>query len=180
MSNLVALTGKLAELFGMDGNGVMETLKATAFKGPVSDAQMTALLVVARSVRINSDGCWEWTGATSRGYGQLTYQGKHYTAHRFSFANFVEPIKVGLWVLHHCDNPVCVNPEHLYQGSPRDNRADMLNRNRWTHPWASRAHCSKGHEYELDGFHIAKDGSRVCRTCQRDHKRAQRAAIKGV
>ena len=53
MSNLVALTSKLADRFGMDGAGVMDTLKATAFKGPVSDAQMTALLIVANQYGLN-------------------------------------------------------------------------------------------------------------------------------
>lgn len=182
MSNaLTTLTNQLATKLNMgDGSQLIDTLKATAFKGQVSDAQMTALMVVARHVHITSEGCWEWIGALSRGYGQITHKGKHMTAHRFSFENFVEPIRKGAWVLHHCDNRACVNPSHLYQGTPIDNRADMLTRNRWRHPWAFRSECSKGHAYEISGFHVAKDGSRVCRTCQRDHKRAQRAAIKGV
>lgn len=57
---------------------------------------------------------------------------------------------------------------------------EMLNRKRWSHPWAKRTHCTKGHEYMVSGFSIAKDGSRVCLICQRDHKRNQRATKKGV
>lgn len=53
MSNLISLTTKLAARFDMEGQGVMETLKATAFKGPVSDAQMTALLIVANQYGLN-------------------------------------------------------------------------------------------------------------------------------
>jgi len=183
MSNaLVTLTNKLASRLDMgDGTGLVETLKATAFKGQVSDAQMTALMVVANHIEIADDGCWNWTGAMSQGYGQLTFNGKHQTAHRFVFGNFVEPIEDGMWVLHHCDNRRCVNPDHLYQGTPIDNRADMLNRIRWAHPWATRTHCTNGHEYEAVGYRIDKnDGSRVCRECQRNYKREQRAAKKGV
>lgn len=178
---LTTLTSQLASKLNMgDGSQLVETLKATAFKGQVSDAQMTALMVVANHIEIADDGCWNWTGATSRGYGQITFGGKHQTAHRFVFNSFVEQIKDGMWVLHHCDNRLCVNPRHLYQGTPIDNRADMLNRKRWSHPWAKRTHCTKGHEYMVSGFSIAKDGSRVCLICQRDHKRNQRAARKGV
>lgn len=178
---LATLTGKLAQRFdmGTDGNELTAVLKQTAFKGQVSDAQMTALLIVANHIDISDDGCWNWTGALSRGYGQLTHNGKHQTAHRFVFNNFVEPIEDGMWVLHHCDNRRCVNPHHLYQGTPVDNRADMLTRQRWSHPWAKRTHCKKGHEYKISGFSVAKDGSRVCLVCQRDHKRAQRASKKG-
>lgn len=182
---LLTLTDKLASRFDMGDNSGKElfsVLKATAFKGEPSDAQMTALLVVASHVRISESGCWEWVGALDRkGYGQLTRQGKHQRAHRFAFANLVEPIKSGGWVLHHCDNARCVNPRHLYQGTPADNRADAINRNRWSHPWSARSACAKGHEYEIVGYRIDKnDGSRVCRECQRNYKRVQRAPKNGA
>lgn len=184
MSNMiVSQATALARKLSLDAEPgeLVTVLKATAFKGQVSDAQMAALLVVANHVEIADDGCWNWTGALSQGYGQLTFLGKHQTAHRFVFGNFVEPIEDGMWVLHHCDNRRCVNPRHLYQGTPIDNRADMLNRNRWSHPWANRTHCAKGHEYEIAGYRIDKnDGSRVCRECQRNYKREQRAAKKGI
>lgn len=186
MSNIVLKQiGTLASKLGMEAEAageLMGVLKATAFKGQVSDAQLSALLVVANNVQIDSNECWNWTGATSRGYGQLTHKGKHMTAHRFSFENLVEPIRSGMWVLHHCDNRLCVNPAHLYQGTPINNRADMLNRKRWSHPWGKRTTCAKGHDYETGGFYTSKtDGSRVCRTCQREAKRAQRAvAHKGA
>ncbi len=171
---------QLADRLGIPANDeLLSVLKATAFKGQVTDAQMTALLVVANHIEISDTGCWVWIGAKSRGYGQMTNKGVHQLAHRFSFSNLVEPISQGLWVLHKCDNKACVNPEHLYQGTPVNNRADMLNRDRWAHPWRQRTTCAKGHDYESGGFYISKtDGSRVCRTCQREHKRAQRAAMR--
>lgn len=178
---IVQQARKLASLFDIPDTGeLVSVLKATAFKGPVTDAQMSALLIVAKHVAISADGCWEWQGSLSRGYGQLTHQGKHQTAHRFSYQQFVGPVADGMWVLHTCDNRKCVNPLHLYQGDAVDNRADMLDRNRWSHPWGKRNECTKGHEYAVHGFRIARDGSRVCMTCQRENKRAYRAAKQGV
>ena len=178
---LVSLTTQLAKRLDIAAGGeeLVAVLKATAFKGPASDAQMTALMVVANHVQIDADGCWNWTGATSRGYGQLTHKGIHQTAHRFVYAGLVGVIDGDNWILHRCDNRLCVNPQHLYQGTPVDNRADMLNRERWAHPWGKRENCAKGHNYETGGFYLSKtDGSRVCRTCQREAKRAQRAEMR--
>lgn len=182
MSQLViSQTTALAKALKIDAAAgeLVEVMKATAFRGQVSDAQMAALLVVANHVRINeSSGCWEWEGAKSRGYGQVTFQGRHMTAHRFAFSQLSGPIDDGAWVLHHCDNRACVNPAHLYQGTAVDNRRDMLERKRWTHSYGMRTSCGAGHDYGTVGFRVSKDGSRVCRECQKLYKRAQRAALK--
>jgi hypothetical protein len=180
VSQATALARKLS--LDAEPGELVTVLKATAFKGQVSDAQMAALLAVAKHIRISESGCWEWVGARNpKGYGQLTYKGKHQTAHRFAFAGLVEPIEDGKWVLHHCDNARCVKPAHLYQGTPTENRADAINRNRWSHPWGLRSTCANGHDYETVGYRIDKsDGSRVCRECQRNYKREQRATKKGI
>lgn len=71
-----------------------------------------------------SSGCWRWSGATDAlGYGNLKIQGLRVLAHRFSFAvfNCREPQK---FVCHKCDNPNCVNPDHLFEGSQTDNMHD--------------------------------------------------------
>jgi hypothetical protein len=76
--------------------------------------------------------CWEWRGnRIRRGYGRLAV-GKQKTAgaHRVSFELHIGPIPVGLSVLHHCDNPPCVNPAHLFPGSAQDNRDDMVSKGR--------------------------------------------------
>ena len=80
-----------------------------------------------------SDSCWLWTGSTSKKYGQITVDGKRIRAHRFSYTLQRGPIPSGLFVCHTCDVPHCVNPDHLFLGTNRDNLRDMTkkNRGRW-------------------------------------------------
>lgn len=81
-----------------------------------------------------SSGCWEWTaGTTTGGYGKFWAAGRAVGAHRFSWelAND-RKIPEGKWVLHDCDNPPCVNPNHLFIGTNVDNMADMVAKGRQT------------------------------------------------
>ena len=74
------------------------------------------------------DGCWEWTAATRNGYGVIGaggHSGPALYAHRASWVLHFGPIPSGMHVLHHCDNPRCVRPEHLFLGTQTDNLADM-------------------------------------------------------
>lgn len=73
--------------------------------------------------------CWEWVASRSHGYGVLTFEGKTWRAPKCAwFLTYgVEPT---LLMLHHCDNPACVNPKHLYEGTQQDNINDMIRRNR--------------------------------------------------
>lgn len=79
------------------------------------------------------DDCWEWTRARMGGthhYGQFRAGGHLYYAHRVSFELSREPIPDGRRVLHHCDNPPCCNPAHLFTGTAHDNTQDMLAKQR--------------------------------------------------
>ncbi|MDQ5870783.1 MAG: HNH endonuclease [Acidobacteriota bacterium] len=89
-------------------------------------------------VQGSDEGCWLWLGSRgSKGYGQLRIfdgpigdTGRLVRAHRISYELNVGPIPTGLWVLHHCDNPPCVRPDHLFLGTVSDNAQDMLRKGR--------------------------------------------------
>lgn len=87
-----------------------------------------------------TDTCWNWTGADDgKGYGRLWngkygallgFSGKMIQSHRFSWILHHGNIAEGLCVLHKCDNPSCVNPDHLFLGTLQDNVVDMIDKNR--------------------------------------------------
>ena len=69
--------------------------------------------------------CWEWKGATTgQGYGALSFKKKYWAAHRASWHLHYGPIPPGKIICHHCDNPPCTNPEHLFLGTYADNMKD--------------------------------------------------------
>jgi hypothetical protein len=81
-------------------------------------------------------GCWLFAGSCSSklGYGKLAAGGDTYIyAHRASFIMAKGQIPTGLYILHKCDNPYCVNPDHLYAGTHNDNARDRSERHRTNH-----------------------------------------------
>ena len=75
--------------------------------------------------------CWQWLGTTNNvGYGWLYSPGGALLAHRISWEMFKGPVPVGLHVCHHCDNPGCVNPDHLFVGTDKDNAQDREKKGR--------------------------------------------------
>lgn len=100
--------------------------------------------------RVNQEtGCWEWTAGVDRdGYGRLGVAGSMALAHRVSYELYKGPIPEGLQALHTCvGNRACVNPDHLYLGTPGDNTKDKLAQGR--QPRGSDAGPSKLTELQV-------------------------------
>lgn len=82
-----------------------------------------------------TDGCWLWLGVRNyRGYGQVTHKQQKFMAHRVAWSFVNGPIHDGLIICHHCDNPQCVRPDHLFAGTYRDNMLDAMQKGRLKPP----------------------------------------------
>jgi hypothetical protein len=85
----------------------------------------------SRYVRKSKTGCHIWVGSKSQyGYGKFYFEGKDVRAHRVSWILTKGKIAENCLVLHKCDNPSCVNPNHLFLGTQKDNMQDMINKGR--------------------------------------------------
>lgn len=83
---------------------------------------------------VSKTGCIEWTGARQKGYGQATFNGRTVRASRLVLhLKLGRPIAGGMLACHHCDNPSCVNPSHIYEGTCKDNGEDAARRERMPH-----------------------------------------------
>ena len=85
--------------------------------------------------QIDANGCWIWIADKSKqGYGRLTIQSnnikKNVRAHRVSYEVYNGPIPLGMLVCHSCDVPSCINPQHLWLGTAKDNTADRVAKGR--------------------------------------------------
>lgn len=112
-----------------------------------------------------TDTCWIWGGNKNQdGYG-LFYplSKKTAQAHRFSWSLINGPVPDGLYVCHKCDNPSCVNPDHLFVGTQTDNMRDCKNKGR--RPIRLLVKCKRGHDLSGDNLYISGVG-RQCRACR--------------
>jgi len=83
--------------------------------------------------QINANGCWECTSHSGArgGYPQIQRDGKYYLLSRFMYKKYIGEIPDGMLIRHKCDNPKCINPEHLEIGTSKDNAQDKIKRNRF-------------------------------------------------
>lgn len=97
-----------------------------------------------------SSGCWNVSPATKQGYGKIRAFGETKLSHRVSYELFNGPIKKHLMVCHKCDNPSCINPEHLFLGTANDNMQDKISKGR--HAGARKG--SKHHKAKLTEWQV--------------------------
>lgn len=113
--------------------------------------------------------CWEWQGyRMPHGHGQIRRGGmpRAMLTHRYVWRELVGDYG-DLFVLHHCDNPPCVRPSHLWLGTQTDNNRDMREKGRDSKPplrWDG-IHCKRGHVISDNEYRDPKTGARRCKTC---------------
>ena len=135
--------------------------------------------IMDHSVPEPNTGCWLWTMSTDRdGYGSTKLGQKSWRANRLSYFLFKGEMGDRL-VCHKCDTPQCVNPDHLYLGTNRDNNIDAVIRRR--HHKVANTHCPSGHAFTPENTTITKSGFggwRRCKTCDKAHwKQANRKRL---
>jgi hypothetical protein len=138
---------------------------------------------------IKGDDCWLWAGGRGqRGYGRFWYQGRMVPAHRMAWAlEHAQVFPDDKGALHRCDNPPCVNPAHVFPGTPGDNLHDSIAKGRFTprafgllggRPIggpprgpaavnAEKTHCFRGHPFDEANTYLRPSGARRCRACGR-------------
>jgi hypothetical protein len=145
--------------------------------------------------RLEGEGCWLWTATRSAGrgdrsnwYGSVRVNNAMRRAHRVAWELTYGPIPDGLKVLHRCDTPPCVRPDHLFLGTDLDNALDRNAKGRWPgFPKEklgivnrSKTHCRRGHPYSGENLRVGSTGKRMCRICVRAQNAAsdRRAALR--
>jgi len=104
-------------------------------KGRVSVRIVRTIDDIFKYVTVDENGCWLWSGTwVGKGYGQAYYKHKPYRAHRLAYLLKYGPFDPKLLVCHKCDNRRCVNPEHLFLGTCRDNNRDTVAKGRHVSP----------------------------------------------
>lgn len=101
--------------------------------GPIGEKIKSPIERILSRIKKTKSGCWEWLGSLSGrdGRASISVDGKMRMGHRVSFEHFKGPIEKGLLICHKCDNPKCVNPDHLFKGTQKDNVYDAIKKGRF-------------------------------------------------
>lgn len=125
-----------------------------------------------------TDDCWLWKGAVSMaGYGRFWNDGRMCQASRFSYELVHGKIPKGKEACHRCDTPACVNPEHIFIGTHRENLLDASAKGRIGKPSERLTHCKRGHPFAGDNLRVLPNGKyRVCKECHKMNDRRYKSA----
>lgn len=121
---------------------------------------------------VGMNACWGWTGAhlIKGKRGTFWMDGRMVVAPKASLILHGVSVPDGTFVCHHCDNPNCVNPLHLFVGTNKDNLIDSSNKGRL--PPQQKTHCKNGHEFTEENTRKRTVGnSRVCMECMKVYRR---------
>ena len=121
------------------------------------------------------NGCIEWSGPLDgNGYGAFRCGKTTYKAHRISLGFHGRSlVPMHLYALHSCDNPACVNPNHLRAGTARENRMDAISRGRTIEQYRHSDVCLRGHSMSGENVRIRSNGRLRCLSCARLYKSAE-------
>ncbi len=123
--------------------------------------------------RLPWSGCWIWLKSLNNsGYGTVSIKGKSAFAHRFSWEFYRGKIPSGKYVLHKCDIPSCVNPDHLFIGSQRENHIDSQEKGRRYKQPPDK--CMHGHTAIAENVYFS-NGHRYCLLCKRASRKKAKA-----
>lgn len=125
-----------------------------------------------------SGDCWIWQGARGvnrRGMlrPQFSIAGKSHPAYRALWILLYGPLPDRIYVLHKCDNPMCVNPDHLFTGTQSENMLDAKAKGRLNFANSKKTHCPQGHPYSGDNLVLDHKG-RDCRACRKVRHRVSK------
>jgi len=125
-----------------------------------------------------SSQCWQWTGGkTWDGYGRIKLNGKTVMAHRVAYAMLKGEVPKHLILCHTCDNPSCVNPDHLFLGTHKDNALDREAKGRSKRAGKPKlAVCARGHERSPNNLYDYGKGG-ACKKCLAYTKKLRRAKL---
>ncbi len=119
---------------------------------------------------LNENGCLIWNGHVNDwGYAESSYKRKTVRVHRVIYEITHGPIPEGMVVCHSCDTPACINIDHLWLGSVKDNKHDEMRKGR--NFYLKKTHCPRGHSYAEFGVQWAGKSHRHCSICLRARAR---------
>lgn len=125
-----------------------------------------------------NSGCWLWlAGLDGHGYGLCRFEGRTRPAHRAVYICLVGPVGSALLIDHQCENPLCVNPEHLRPATSQQNT--LRSKRTIASQFLARDCCAQGHPFTAENTGVEpRSRARICKTCQRSSAKKWQSANK--